>query len=257
MKKYLKFSAIAVCAIALALSAQAAPILWVDDAVGQLGTVDVATGTVSIIGNMGVVMTDIGFDPAGNLFGMSFTNLYSINKTTAAPTLIGAHGISGGNALVFGTDGTLYGAGATTNLYTINPTTGASTLVGNMGASSAGDLAFNGGNFYLASSQLVRVNPVTGAGVVVGPFGFPSVFGLATAGNAVMYGISGTQIFSVNTATGAGTLVSNYGGQGLGNANGSSFFEEAGAEPVPEPSTLSLGILGLSGCWLALRRKRA
>jgi hypothetical protein len=38
---------------------------------------------------------------------MSFTNLYEIDKSTGASTLIGFHGISGGSALVFGADGTL------------------------------------------------------------------------------------------------------------------------------------------------------
>jgi outer membrane protein assembly factor BamB len=247
--------------VLLGAGLQAAPVLWIHDGNGNLGTVDVATGIDVAIGNMGVVMTDIAFDPSGNLYGLSFTGFYSIDETTAAATPIGNHGVPGGNALVFGSDGTLYAAGFSGgNLYTINPGTGASTLVGNMGFASAGDLAFNGGKFYLSSSngQLVEVNPNTGAGVAVGAFGFNNVFGLATAENGVLYGLSGSTLFSVNTATGAGTLVNTYGPGSMGDSFGSSFFLEANQPDVPEPSTLALFGIGMAGVGFArLRRRRS
>jgi hypothetical protein len=49
-------------------TAQAAgPILWVDDDQGEIGKVDMSTGQVTLVGNAGVVLTDIAFDPHGNL----------------------------------------------------------------------------------------------------------------------------------------------------------------------------------------------
>jgi hypothetical protein len=258
----------AIAAALLALLLGSAPafaqVLHIHDTSNRLGTVDIGTGAVSIIGTMGGdVMTDIAFDPTGNLFGLSFTNLYRINPFTAAVTPIGAHGVPGGNALVFGTDGTLYAAGtSSTNLYTLSTTTGSSTLLGNVGFASAGDLAFNGGTNSLflsaTTNQLVAINlggPISGT--AVGPFGFSSVFGLATADNGILYGVAGTSIFSVNTATGTGTLVRNYGGSGLTAANGTSFFTEAGAGTVvPEPSTLTLFGLGAAGLLALARRRR-
>src|SRR5436190_2757551 len=104
-----KWLATAALAVTLSSGVLAAPILWVDDSDGTLGTVDVATGLATVIGQMPVVMTDIAFDPSGNLWGITFTELYRINQTTAGVTLVGSLGTSA-NSLVFGADGTLYTA---------------------------------------------------------------------------------------------------------------------------------------------------
>jgi hypothetical protein len=219
--------AAALCATG-ALSA--APILYIDDTNGNLGTVDVATGASTVIGATGEALTDIAFAPDGKLYGITFTDLYRINPNTAVATLIGAHGIAGGNALVFGPDGTLYGAGnSTSGLYSINIATGASQELADIGFESAGDLAFNGGELYLSSTtnELIAIDPTTFEATEVGDFDFSNVYGLATGDNGVLYGVSGTEVFSVDTATGQGTFLVNYGGQDLQAADGTSFITEA------------------------------
>ena len=222
----------AAAALTLLLSVPAAgdPTLYTHDSAGVLATVDVATGAVDVIGSMGAVMTDIAFAPDGRLFGMTFTSLYEIDPETAATTFIGAHAVSGGNALVFAGDDILYASGASGDLFQLDPTSGATTTLGDLGAPSAGDLAFNGPDFFLSSlsGDLIQIDfgpPATGASV--GPIGFPDVYGLATANDGILYGISGTQILSIDTQTGAGTLEVDYGGQGLGAAFGSTFRGEA------------------------------
>ena len=239
-----------------------AQVLYIDDAYNQLGTVDIATGQTKVIGSMNSgLITDIAFSPTGQLYGLSTSDLYRINPTTGAATLVGRHNILGGNALVFGTDGTLYAAGGySTNLYTLDPTTGASTRLGNVGFASAGDLAFNNGNLYLSSgsNQLVRIN-LAGAvtGTAVGYFGFSGVLGMADAANGVLYGVAGTQVFSINTTTGAGTLVRNYAGGSLARAFGTSFYTEAQppSSTVPEPTTVALLGVGLAAVSAGARRR--
>ena len=234
----------------------AGPIMHVHDSGGNLGTVDVATGNVNVIGTMGTVMTDIAFDPLGNLFGITFSGLYSINATTATSTFIGNHGISGGNALVFGTDGTLYGAGGwSTSLFTIDGSTGLSTNLGTTGFSSGGDLAFNNGDLFLASTtgQLVNIDLVDLSNTMaVGSFGVEGVFGLASSSTGDLFAVAGTNIYQADITTGAATNPPSFLGQGLGGAYGQSFFTEAGAT-IPEPSTILL--LG-AGLFCLIRKQK-
>jgi hypothetical protein len=112
-------------------------------------------------------------------------NLYSLNPTTGADTLIGNLGITEAPALA-GNATTLYAGtgGLVNNLYSVNPVGPVSTLVGNGGLGAAGYGSFdfdNSGVLYAAvnlaggtgtgSDYLVTVNTSTGAATVVGSFG--------------------------------------------------------------------------------------
>lgn len=123
----------------------------------------------------------------GGLYGTDGANLYLINKTTGAASLIGPHGIPpaefGVGALSFGPDGSLYGTTMGQNvakLYKIDTGTGAATAVG-----SGMSLPFvlEGGLGFVCSStrgvneldlnngevKTYSVNTTSGVGTRVGP----------------------------------------------------------------------------------------
>lgn len=257
MQNQKALAAVAASMLVFATNVVAGDLLWLSDTSNMLGTVDVETGSVSLVGNTGVFLSDIAFSPSGDLYGISFSNLYSVNKVTAAITLIGAHGMtSSPNALVFDSDGTLYAAGS--SLYTLNTATGASSLVGAIGFQSSGDLAFVNSKLYLSATggdRLVEVNPNTGQGSLIGSIGFPNVYGLATPDNVSLFGLSGNSVIAIDATSGAGSFLADFSPSGtLGIAAGSAFFSEA-TPPIPEPSTSALFVVGVSAILACARRR--
>ncbi len=227
----------------------AGPTMWVDDVYGNIGTVDVSTGTTTVIGNAGVQLTDIAFDGSGNLYGITFDTLYSINKTTAAAAPIGNLGVGQDvNGLTFSSGGTLYASGASGNLYTVNTSTGAATALFDTGFASGGDLAFNNGVlYYTDGTHLLSIDLTAETASSIGVIGPYPVYGLATLDDGMLYAAANTSIYSVNTTTGAGTLTTTF--SGLGQAWGATTL------PIPEPSTFLLLVAGLAGIGF-LRRRR-
>ena len=205
-------------------------LLHVHDSSGMLGTINVANGDVARIGPLGATMTDIAFAPTGQLFGITGADFYQVDATTGHSVYIGPLRTTYLNALVFGPDGTLYGASREGDFYTIDVKTGRGQLIRRMEYGSAGDLAFDDrGRLLLSTSSndLVRIDPTTGVTTLVGPMGFEDVFGLAFGSDGVMYGIAHTTLFFVNLNTGRGTALFDFAGTALGQANGGSFFAEA------------------------------
>jgi hypothetical protein len=227
--------------------------LWVSDSSGNLGRVNTLTGNATVVGNMGVTMTDIAFDSGGNLYGISFSDLYSINSETAAASLIGSLGLDDANSLTFSADDTLYLARDEFNsdLRTVDILTGTTTAIGLTGQDSAGDLAFNDGGLYMSTSDsnLAEIDVGTGAGTVIGGFGVNDVFGLATMGDGQLYGVADTSIYWINTGNGAATFLTEFGGQGLGNTYGAAYNK------IPVPAAVWLFGSALAGLgWM--RRKQ-
>jgi len=273
MKTYLKCGLVLGLFVLGAASAYATGsdpgLLYIVDDTGNLGTVNLNTDAVTVIGNAGVTLTDIAFTSNGNLYGTSVTHLYSVNQTTGAATNIAGYGAVGsGEITALAGDGSvLYAAsGKTPDLYEINPSPfSITTLTGSTPHASAGDLAASvslGGVMYdsLTNGELAELTisgntftttdvgnmKVNGVGSSLG-----NVYGLAFGANGVLYAIADTEIYSVNLSNANLTPVFNYSGHGLAKDNG------AASLVVPEPGSLPLLLAGLLGLALYRRRARA
>ena len=263
----------------------AGPVLYVDDTNGNIGTVDLSTQAVNILGNADTgtvhtnILTDIAFDSNGNLWGVNPAgNLYSLNKTTGAATLVGFTGVTTRlNALVGGKHGVLWAAAnGDNNLYTINTSTGLATTVANIGFSSVGDLAWVNGTLYessdgtAAGNLLVAVDVSTDKATEIGSMGITNVYGLASDGTDTLYAVANTQIYTVNLSTAALTPVFNYGSSALSDSAGLAFVDESagaggGVTPPPPPPAVplpasvwsGLSLLGGLGVFAFIRRRIA
>src|SRR5262245_37129497 len=198
--------------------------------IGELLTIDLATGQGTIVGSFGlpaaVTLGDLTFSPSGTLYGWSSRG--------------GATGLSG-------------------DLFTVNLATGAATQVSDAGLTSAGaGLAFSpSGALFLTGGDrppgtqrlLFTVDPVTGQ-----PTGETTLTGLPLAAgilpalavdeDGTLFGVvhQGMQVggtaflVTINPATGAITTR----GPTVGGLDAITF----GPAPVPEPGGLVLGGLG-------------
>jgi hypothetical protein len=222
-------------------SATAGPTIYVTDRAGRLATVTLGTYAVHIIGSEGVVLTDIGFHPDGQLYGVSYTDFYRVNRTTGKATLIGSLGISDATALVFDKQGVAFtAAGNSPELYTIDIKTGHASPFGSTGYfSSAGDLTFY--NSYLVESGYLLPQfgepapylvllPTNGSSELAAPLKIANLLGLVSTAKNTLYGFAGTSIyqFLITPTTGTPTkvtpkLLKNLAGKGLAQIWGAAY----------------------------------
>jgi streptogramin lyase len=238
------------CAAALAVSglAHAAPV-FVNDA-DSLAIADIDTGEASLVGFFGLsrgeTMTDIALDPLGRLWGVSFSRLYEIDPITAATTLVGTHGVSGANALVFDEDGTAYLAGSRNrSLFTLDPETAGATRVGPLGVASAGDLAFHDGALHLlvehsGNDAIAVVDPDAGSASVVGSTGQNRAYGLASVGGDLVMA-SRDDFFTIDPVTGDARFRSTLDLAGFGDVYG---MTASAWTQIPAPG--STGVLAIT-----------
>lgn len=186
--------------------------------------VDPVTFNVTTVGNFnaGDQMTDVAVTPAGDLYGVSFTTLYQINKNTGAATMIADVPGSGNNSLTYLPNGTLLASDSNGDLKIINPANGQTTFVGNYGngLQSAGDLvAVANGTMYgssptkpgggdaSSSNELIVVDTGTGVATAVGQTGYADVWGLAYSNAHVIGFTTAGQILQIDPQSGAATVL--------------------------------------------------
>lgn len=249
---------------------------------GTLVTIDPATGAYTVVGPLNDAsgnnyrITGLAVHPTtGVLYGSSNNqsptnprSLVMIDPLTALVTLVGSYGTPSQTMadLTFSSLGVLYGwlEASDDDLYTINPVTGAAALVGESGLSTYGSglAADSSGTLYFAGDgtggTLWTINPATGAptpgptlGNGPGNSGDP-VAALAFSPLGVLYGVVGSfggtaYLVTIDPLTGGITTI----GQTIDRLDAIAFTP--GASEIPEPSSLSLLLLG--GLALAGLRK--
>lgn len=129
-------------------------------------------------------MADLGFDAAGNLYGVGSIGgpqLYSVNTATAQATVIGNTGLTSttGGGLAISSSGVFYGTPTSARFGTYDSTTGAYTNIANPtkpNGGAYGSLDYSGGVLYGLNvgsgspppTSLVTFDPSTGGVTVVG-----------------------------------------------------------------------------------------
>jgi hypothetical protein len=159
--------------------------------------VDPVSGSLTTVGTSSAVYTDFGSTTSG-VYGFDASlNLYSVNTTTGASTLIGPTGLSAINYVgaSTGSDTLYFATGTPVILYSINTSTGAATEIGSTGLAGIGAMVFENGTLYAGME-----NPLS--------------------------------VYTLDTATGAATFVANVS-SGNGNFWGlaPSVFPVAGLAP--------------------------
>lgn len=233
---------------------------YVTSQIGQFGTIDLQTGQFTSVGTTDYSPQDLTRLPGGTLFGVdSSTNLRIVNPATGSSTVVGTMGDSI-FATKLRSDGTMFGIGSsnlyTINTSTAAPTLVGPT---GLSIGGLYDMAFDGNNLFLTNNEnLYSVNTSTGSASLIGSIGFEVAS--MDSENGTLYGFTsdGTSIISINTTTGAGTVVSAQDTTlnvvfGAAPAAGASVS-------TPEPSSLTLlalGSLGLIGHRWRRRRQSA
>ncbi len=249
------------------------------------GTINLLNGNFTPLGSEGTTLfNDVAQAPSGTLYGIvNTTSLVTLNTNTGVVLTSVNFSVSGIESLAIAPNGTLYGAtqGA---LYTIDPLTGLATLVGNFNNSVIGNSGQNirfgsDGNLYdtdggvsANNTDLFQISTVNGQATLMGVVtNFPGLC-LENSGSQ-MYGV-GIQLGSASSLFQdlVGIDLSSLSPGGT-NSNGSPLdvsydlltanfpnnYNFSSADlfivPAPEPSTVSLSILG-GAIFLMISRTR-
>lgn len=164
---------------------------------------------------------------ASTLYGATYTgaptsDLYSLNQTTGAATLIGAIGKNVGDLTNVG--GGLVGIDLSSNsLWTISTSNGAASnnvaITGTTGQITS--IAWNPltnvlygdtTNAFSGSDILYSINVTTGVATSIGGLGATNLFGLGFGQDGALFGTDQIgKLYSVNTSTGSAGVVGNSG----------------------------------------------
>lgn len=222
---------------------------------------------------------------AAVLYGVDFSvsELYTIDVTTGAATLVAPTGLTGLAGIAFDDDGTLYAIDVdfgSTTLFIIHTTTGTTTAVGVTGETAGeGGLVYDPASARLYSKanpisgggptlELIRINPATGAATVVGNMGLTTVesdvSGLALLGGDDLLAFDPQsaltdRMLSIDKVTGAATEIgptttppgSSVGGVAL-DPGANIYYVSDGVQLLTvNPTTGAATVIGPHGEWIS------
>ena len=174
MKRILALITILAFTVFGSITASAKYIIGSEYGASAMYQIDSTTGEFVTLGTPDTSrLPGLAYNPTTDtLYGTDESNLYTVDKSSGATTLVGSHGFSV-TGLTFNDSYTLlYAIGYDRNLYSINPATGAALVIGAFG------------------------------------IGTTNLYDLATDGSGTVYGAgSGSNVYTINTTTGAATLV--------------------------------------------------
>ena len=233
-------------------------LIYIVDSSKNLGTVNLETQEVNVIGNTGQTLTDIAYDNNGSLFGIGFGQLYSIDSETAQTTFIANLGLGGSNALEIAQDGTAYIASYADNgLYELDLTNGTVTKIVDLPIKSGGDIAIINNELYIVGDKdshygndtLVKVNLSDNSVTEVGTMTHNGqaqniVYGLTSSPDGKLYAIDENDIYEVNPLSAVMSMsVENYE-SGLGVAWGADYAPTVESSiTTDEDSSITVDVL--------------
>jgi len=162
--------------------------------------------------------TDIAIAADGTLYTCTDGALYRVTPAEHRLDLVGEFGATAGmNALGFGRDGALYGAGWDGGVYRVSTKTGAAARVATLpaGVESAGDLV-NGPNGDLllttnedgvAHDALYAIDPIAGKVRLVGVLSHDKVYGLSARRGSILAFTEAGEVLALDPKTGATRLL--------------------------------------------------
>jgi len=201
---------------------------------GSLITIDLATGTGSLLGSAGL-LSDVGLkgsfalaiNSRGEIYASDIgvtSNIYRLDAATGAGVVVMNSGIEAIQALAFDANDVLYAASWTSDLYMIDLATGNAELIGNIGVDIRG-LAFDPIDGTLWASErgdkIYTLDILTGAATLIGtawPRYGTSDISFDPAGN--LYGIIPNnglpyRLIAINKSTGAASIIGSTGFQSV------------------------------------------
>jgi dipeptidyl aminopeptidase/acylaminoacyl peptidase len=256
MKKTLALFAILSVAVFGSIAANAQNIIGSEYGGYAVYQIDSTTGNFVTLGAPAASkLPGLAYNPTTDtLYGTDENNLYTVNRTNGATTLVGAHNFRVTGLTFNGAHTLMYAIGYDGNLYSINPATGAATSIGPHNRSTILDLATDSnGTVYAAGfgSGLYTVNTSTGATTQVGTITglYNAATGITFSSEDILYAIDISTdrllIININTLVSTEVGTASIGSDVRGLAYIGDATNVSSAIPVPALSTMALLVLAL------------